>query len=315
VSALFIPVAALLVLVYELVLARRSLGRRAELVSQALYWLLGASVPLAVWLAVIFIPHRETYLAYVVHHSFGAKAGHPTGVGAYLLNAFSVGSFSKLYDRLPVVAALGFAALPAWSAAPAAPQSSPRSSSWRASRCSATATITLTATSLFSLIPLMAGFAFAVDRLLEREIRIGHPWPHPGGMLCYGLWLWPLAAQMTFRLAGRRGGTNSALITALVAAQVVSFGLWRLHRATHGGIRLQGSCCGPASLLPYFYWRSALDIKLYAGWYGTRTHLMYDCSRDLDKALPDSSVTGGFWAPACSRHRTSTRSSSAISGA
>ena len=60
VSALFVPVAALLVLVYELVLARRSLGRRAELVSQALYWLLGASVPLAVWLAVIFIPHRET---------------------------------------------------------------------------------------------------------------------------------------------------------------------------------------------------------------------------------------------------------------
>ena len=298
VSALFIPVAALLVLVYELVLARRSLGRRAELVNQALYWLLGATVPLAVWLAVIFIPHRETYLAYVVHHSFGAKAGHPTGVGAYLLNAFSVGSFSKLYDRLPVVAALGFAALPALVD--------------RAGRTAVFSALVLVAGvamlgygyyhpdryELFSLIPLMAGFAFAVDRLLEREIRIGHPWPHPGGMLCYGLWLWPLAAQMTFRLAGRRGGTNSALITALVAAQVVSFGLWRLHRATHGGIRLQGRLLRSGLAVAFLLLALGLDIKLYAGWYGTRTHLMYDCSRDLDKALPDSSVTGGFWAPA-----------------
>jgi hypothetical protein len=40
------------------------------------------------------------------------------------------------------------------------------------------------------------------------------------------------------------------------------------------------------------------DVKLYADWYGARTHLMYDCSRDLDRVLPDSAVTGGFWAPA-----------------
>lgn len=298
VSAIFVLVAALLVLIYELVLARRSLGRRAEIIRQALYWLLGASVPLAVWLAVIFVPHRETYLAYVAHHSFGAPEGHPRGIGAYLLNAFSVGVFSKLYDHLPVLAALGFAALPALAG--------------RAGRTAVFSALVLVCGvamlgysyyhpdryELFSLIPLIVGFAFAVDQLLERETRIGHPWPHLAGALFYGLWLWPLAAQVTFRLAHRRDGTNGALVAALVAGLIVSFGLWGLHRATRGGIRLRGRLLRSGLAVVFLLLALGFDIKGYAGWYGTRTHLMYDCSRDLDKALPDSSVTGGFWAPA-----------------
>jgi len=298
VSALFLLVAALLVLVYELALARRSPARCRELLNQALFWLLGAAVPLGVWLGVIFIPHRQTYLSYVALHSLGAEAGHPHGIAAYLLNAFSVGSFSKLYDRLPAVAALGFAVLPAFAG--------------RAGRTAVFSALILVCGvamlgygyyhppryELFSLIPLIAGFAFAVDRLLSRETRIGHPWPRVGGVVLYGLWLWPLAAQAAFRLAHRRDGTNAALITALVAAQAVSFGLWALHRTTHGGIRLRDRLLRTGLAVVLLLLAIGLDIKLYAGWYGTRTHLMYDCSRDLDKALPDSSVTGGFWAPA-----------------
>lgn len=298
VSAGFLLVAVLLSLVYELIRAGLERVRPRAIVGQALLWLLGACVPLAVWLAVIFIPHRETYLAYVFEHSVGLQSGHPANVSRYLLNAFSVGSWSSLYDRLPVLAALGFTALPGLAG--------------RAGRTAVLSGLILVAGvgmlgyvyyhppryELFSLIPLIAGFAFVVDRLLEKEIRIGHPWPHLTGVLFYGLWLWPLAAQVTFRLAHRRDGTNGAVVTALVAGLVASFGLWGLHRLTRGGIPLRGRLLrfGLAAALVLLV--LGRDIKLYADWYSTRTHLMYAYSRDLDRTLPDSSVTGGFWAPA-----------------
>jgi hypothetical protein len=151
---------------------------------------------------------------------------------------------------------------------------------------------------LFSLVPMIAGFAFAVDRLLGKEVRIGHPWPRLTGALFYGLWLWPLAAQVTFRLAHRREGTNGAVIVALGVGLIASFGLWGLHRITRGGIPLRGRLLrfGLAAALVLLV--LGRDVKLYADWYGARTHLMYDCSRDLDRVLPDSAVVGGFWAPA-----------------
>ena len=298
VSAIYLLPAALLLLIYELVRARLEHLRPGAIVSQALFWLLGASVPLTVWLLAIFIPHRDTYVAYVLEHSVGIQAGHPRSVLDYLLNAFSVGSFSTLYDRLPVLAALGFATLPALAR--------------RAGR-SAVYSVLILVTGvamlgygyyhpdryeLFTLVPMIAGFAFAVDRLLEREVRIGHPWPRLIGVLLYGLWLWPLAAQVTFRLADERGGTKVAAIIALAAALVASFGLWGLHKITRGGIPLRHRLlriCLAAALVLLVLGR---DIKLYADWYGARSHSMYDCSRDLDRVLPDSAVAGGFWAPA-----------------
>jgi 4-amino-4-deoxy-L-arabinose transferase-like glycosyltransferase len=298
VSAVFLLPAALLLLVYELVRAGREHARPNAVLSQALLWLLGASVPLAVWLVVIFIPHRATYLAYIFEHSVGAKAGHPQNFKYYLLNALSVGSFSKLYDRLPLVAGLGFAALPAFVRR-----------AGRTAVFSALVLVTGVAVlaygyyhpdryELFSLVPLIAGFAIAVDRLVEKEVRIGHPWPRLPGVLLYGLWLWPLAAQVTFRLAHRRDGSDGAAVTALAAGLAVSFGLWGLHRMTRGGIPLRGKPLRFALAAALVLLALGRDVKLYAGWYGTRTRLMYDYSRELDKALPDNSVIGGFWAPA-----------------
>jgi hypothetical protein len=285
-------------LIYELVRASLEHLQPGAIVSQALFWLLGAAIPFSVWLAVIFIPHRETYLGYVFEHSVGLQSGHPANVSRYLLNAFSVGSWSSLYDRLPVVAALGFAALPGLAG--------------RAGRTAVLCSLILVAGvgmlgyvyyhpdryELFTLIPMIAGFAFAVDRLIEKEVRIGHPWPHLPGALCYGLWLWPLAAQVTFRLAHRRDGTSGAMVAALVAGLVASFGLWGLHRITRGGVPLRGRLLRYGLAVALVLLVLGHDIKLYAGWYGTRTHVMYASSRDLDRALPDSSVTGGFWAPA-----------------
>jgi len=292
VSALFVPFAALLVLSYELARAH-SPGQRKALAGQALFWLLGAAVPLAAWLAVIFIPHRETYLAYVVHHSFGAKAGHPAGIVAYLLNGFSVGSNSRLFARLPLVAFTGFAALPAFFG--------------RARRTAVFSALILVAGvamlgygyyhppryELFSLIPLITGFALAADRLLEKDVRIGHPWPRLPGVLLYGLWLWPLAVQVAFRRPDA-----GALVAALLVSQAASLGLWALHRTTDGGIRLRGKALrfGLAAVLVGL--ALGRGITQYAGWFGTRTNVVSDYSRDLDSALPDSAVTGGFWAPA-----------------
>jgi 4-amino-4-deoxy-L-arabinose transferase-like glycosyltransferase len=298
VSAVFLLAAALLLLIYELVRSRVDHVRPGAIVSQALFWLLGASVPLAVWLLVIFIPHRSTYLSYVLEHSVGIQGGHPGSVMDYLINTFSVGSWSTLYDSLPILAALGFATLPALAR--------------RAGRSAVySALILVTGVAmlgygyyhpdryeLFSLVPLIAGFAFAVDRLLEGEVRIGHPWPRLLGVLFYGLWLWPLAAQETFRFAHQRGGTNRAVIIALVAALVASFGLWGLHKLTRGGIPLRHRLLRVVLAAALVLLVLGHDVKLYVDWYGARTHVMYNSSRDLDKALPDSAVTGGFWAPA-----------------
>ncbi len=298
VSAGFLLVAALLLLVSELIRSGLRHVRPRAIAGQALLWLLGASIPFAVWFAVIFIPHRVTYLAYVFEHSVGSPGGHPASISNYLLNAFSVGSFSKLYDHFPVPAALGFAALPAFAG--------------RAGRTAVFSALILvsgvamlgygyyhpTRYELFSLVPLIAGFAFAIDRLLERDIRIGHPWPRLTGTLFYGLWLWPLAAQVTFRLAGRRAGTNSAVIVALVVGLTASFGLWGLHRITRGGIPLRARLLRFGLAAALILVALGHDVKLYTSWYGARTHAMYDASRDLDRTLPDSSVAGGFWAPA-----------------
>ena len=298
VSAVFLLLAAFFLFIYELIRARLEHVRLGATLSQALLWLLGASGPLMVWLAVIFIPHRATYLAYVGEHSVGAKAGHPHGFTAYMVNALSVGSFSKLYDRLPVVAALGFATLPAFFR--------------RAGRIAVFPALVLVTGiamlgygyyhpdryELFSLIPLVAGFAFAVDRLIERELRIGHPWPHLPGALLYGLWLWPLAAQVAFRVTARRDGTDRATIAALVAGQVASLGLWGFHRITRGGIPLRGRLLRFGLAAAFVLLAIGHDAKLYSGWYGTRTRLMYDYSRELDRVLPENSVIGGFWAPA-----------------
>jgi hypothetical protein len=298
VSAAFLLPAVLLLVIYEMIRARLEHVRLSTISSQALLWLLGASVPLVVWFAVVFIPHHDAYLAYVFGHSIGAKAGRPNGVTAYLVNALSIGSQSKLYDKLPMVAALGFVSLPALVR--------------RAGRTAVLSSFVLVTGvamlgagyyhpdryELFSLIPLIAGFAFAVDRLIEKEVRIGHPWPHLPGVLLYGLWLWPLAAQIAFRLTAHRDGTDGATIAALAAGQVASFGLWGLHRLTRGGVPLRGRLLRFAVAAAFVLLALGRDAKLYAGWYGTRTRLMYDYSRELDQTLPDNSVTGGFWAPA-----------------
>ncbi len=298
VSAVFLLVAAFLLLVYELLRPRFVPARRGDIARQALFWLLGASVPVAAWLVLIFIPHRGTYLAYVVEHSVGAQGGHPESIPEYVLNVFSVGSWSWLYDSLPALGVIGFATLPAFVG--------------RAGRTAVFSVLVLVAGvgilgyvyyhppryELFTLIPLIAGFAFAVDRLLESEVRVGHPWPHLRGALFYGLWLWPLAAQVTFRLAQRRDGTNGAAVAALAAALVGSFGLWGLHRITRGGILLRARLLRYALAAAFMVLVLRSDIRLYSRWHSTRTHVLYDCSRDLDQALPDSAVAGGFWAPA-----------------
>jgi len=302
VSAVYLLAAALLLIAYELTQARLAHSKRKELAGTAAFWLLGGFVPMVVWLIVVFIPHHATYLSYVLGHSFGATAtfqgGHPKTIPRYLLNLFSIGSWSNLYDRFPILAAVGYLALP--SLVP------------RTGRASVFSALVLLAGAamlgyviyhppryeLFTLIPMIVGFAFAVDRLIDSEVRIGHPWPHLAGAVLYTLWLWPLAAQVTFRLAKHRDGTNGAAIAALAAALVASFAFWGLHRLTRGGVWIRGRLLRygiAAALLLLVVGR---DVKLYSNWYRARTHIMYESSRTLDWILPDSSATGGFWAPA-----------------
>lgn len=291
VSALFIPAAALLLFVHELIRARRAPAERRSLLVQSGWWLAGAALPLALWLALIFIPHRETWLQYVIHHSFGAKAGHPDGPVAYLLNAFSVGAASRLFARVPAVAALGFALLPAFARR----------------RSAAFAALVLVAGvvmlgygyyhppryELFAIVPLIVGFVLTLDRLLTGEARLGHPWPRLSGVILYGLWLWPLALQLLYR----RPGPN-ALLIALLVGLAASSALWALHRSTGGGLRLGAPALriGLAALLAAI--TLGRDVTQYAAWYGSRTTVMRDAARDIDAALPDNAVTGGFWAPA-----------------
>ncbi|MEO0080375.1 MAG: glycosyltransferase family 39 protein [candidate division WOR-3 bacterium] len=304
VSSIFCPAAIGTLYLVELIRHRRDKGRFRPILSSGLFWLLGALLPLTIWLLLIFLPHRADYLSYVLRHSLGAKAGHPSGLFAYLLNAFSVGAGSRLLSRIPIMASLGFAALPAL---------------WRTGQRRALAYLSYLLLfgvamlgyqlyhpdryELFTILPLLVAFALVISRLVNGQARICHPWPGPWGIAAYSLWLWPLMTHIALHSRGFWGlvqaRTESALLlSALFAAAAASTLLYGLHSLTHGGIRLSQPGLRGALALLLLALTLGNDLSRYNNWLQSRTNNMFNYSRELDTLLPQNSVAAGFWAPA-----------------
>jgi len=302
VSSIFCPVAIVALLVVETIQHRRDRARLRSTLSQLLFWAIGALLPVALWLGLIFLPHRADYLGYVFRHSLGAKAGHPAGIGAYLLNAFSVGAGSKLLSRMPLTALLGFLALPALSRSRGRPVSYLRYLLIAGVAMLGYQYYHPDRYELFTILPLIIAFALVISQLSAGRARIAHPWPNFWGALGYGLWLWPMMGHIGIATRGfwgiltDRTGT-SLLVLALLAGLGASFLLYGLHRATRGGSRLTrpGLRSAAAVLLVLALGN---ELARYNTWVQSRTHNMFRYSQDLAAALPPGSVTAGFWAPA-----------------
>jgi hypothetical protein len=154
------------------------------------------------------------------------------------------------------------------------------------------------------LIPaLVAGFAAAVSRLLEKGTLLPPSRPGVTKAVLYSLWLLIPAGQLVIHLGGLentlRNTTPGGLVTRTLLLAVVAglacFGLTRLLRR---GITLSSPALRAVLALVLLALSLRLDLSQYFAWFGDRTHEMVAYSADLDRALPEDAVLAGSWAPA-----------------
>ncbi len=302
ISAGFVLPALFLALIWETVSARTDPPRRRTLLRGILPWFVGAAVAFAVWLILVFLPHRGEYLQYVLRHSLESPAGHPAGLVAYLHNALTIGAKSRLAPRVAWVGLLGVLVLPGLAI------------SRRPSMRFMWSWFLLSFLMLgymnyrpdryeLVLIPaLIAGSAVALARLLEKGTLL----PSSSGVVrtaLYALWLVIPVGQFVVHVGGLENTLrntppgNLVAKTLLIAAVVglVCFGVTRLLRR---GITLSSPALRAVLALALLALSLRLDLAQYFTWFGNRTHDMVTYSTDLDRTLPEDAVLAGSWAPA-----------------
>ncbi len=302
VSSIFCPVAILSVFLIELIQYRHKPDRMRILLRQLSFWTIGALICLILWSWFIFLPHRTAYLSYVFHHSLGAKAGHPDNIIAYIFNAFSVGAHSKLLSRLPLVAVIGFAALPLLNLSQTRPI--------RYLLFLLIAGVAMLGYQyyhppryeLFTIFPLIVAFALIIHQIIKGELRIAHPSATFKGVLAYTLWLWPLFTHIGIHSNGFWGIFKTSTVTgilfsALVVAFLINL-LLLLNKITGTTVKLTNPTISITTAIILLLLVIGNDLNQYKNWFLTRTHNMFTYSRDLDSILPGNSVLAGFWAPA-----------------
>ncbi|MFH1279704.1 MAG: tetratricopeptide repeat protein [Candidatus Eisenbacteria bacterium] len=71
--------------------------------------LAGMAAAAALWLAVLFLPEGGHIFRHLAHESYGKHTGGPAGAAVELLqNLLGMGTYTKLFERMPVLATLGF---------------------------------------------------------------------------------------------------------------------------------------------------------------------------------------------------------------
>ncbi|MFO7674923.1 MAG: glycosyltransferase family 39 protein [bacterium] len=303
ISALFVAPVMLVMLIVLAVEARRDPARKAGLGRDVGLFFAGVGAAVAVWLAVVVLPHSRDYVTYVLRHSFESPAGHPADPAAYLLNTFTVGAASRLFPKLGVTALAGFLLLPGLGLS--------RRPAFRY----------LLAWFVFALLmlgwmnyrppryevillpPFIAAVAAGIARLIEDGTLL--PAARAGWLRALGwtAWLWPLAVQLLIHSGGfggalassTAGGALGAGLGVAVALAAVSLGLARLARSGLSLARPAGRFVLAGILLALIV---RLDLAQFARWHSNRTHDMVRYSQELDRVLPDGAVLAGGWAPA-----------------
>ncbi len=303
ISAGFVLPALLLAFLWEFVSSRSDASRRRTLLKGILPWFIGTVAASTVWLVLVFLPHRGEYLQYVLRHSLESPAGHPQGLVAYIYNALTIGAKSRLVPRIAWVGLVGVLVMPGLALS--------RRPSMRFLWCSFVLSFLMLGYMNYRpdryelvLIPaLVAGFAAAVSRLLEKGTLLPPSRPGVTKAVLYSLWLLIPAGQLVIHLGGLentlRNTTPGGLVTRTLLLAVVAglacFGLTRLLRR---GITLSSPALRAVLALVLLALSLRLDLSQYFAWFGDRTHEMVAYSADLDRALPEDAVLAGSWAPA-----------------
>jgi 4-amino-4-deoxy-L-arabinose transferase-like glycosyltransferase len=303
VSAVFVAPALLFAWLWELIDRRKDRAAVQSLIRGLWLALAGIGVACTVWLVAVFLPHRADYVQYVLRHSFESPAGHPKGLVAYLANAFTIGVNSRVTTRLPWIAFVGFAALPAFAFG--------RRPGLR--YCGLWFLLAFLMLGYMNyrpdryeiiLIPaLIAAFAAALARILETGTLVPKWNSNVLKAALYTFWLWPLAAQAVLYSNGLAGmvhpETESGLIfTALTITVLLGLVGFAATRVFRNGVHLAPVLARAALAGVVLVLSLRIDLVQYFAWFNTRTHNMIAYSADLDRFLPDDAVLAGSFAPA-----------------
>lgn len=302
ISAIFLVPAMLALFGWEFVAGRRDRARVQSLCSGLAWFALGTAAVVMAWLLLVVLPFRRDYVQYLLRHSFESPAGHPETVALYLFNTFVTGMWSRLFERLPWVAALGFIALPFWllGGRPA----------WRY----LFAWLLLAVLQLgymnyrpdryeIIVIPvLIASLAAAIGHHLLTGTFLPRFKPAVPKALLYSLWLWPLTTQLILHALNVQTfpkETTALRWLGFGLAPALFFGfagyvlLRRLRRAVQLSYRpLRISLA--LLLLGLALWP---DLRQFSNWFSSRSHNMIEWARATDSSLPDTAVVIGTWAP------------------
>lgn len=303
VSALFLAPVMLALFVGELVAARGEPDRLKQLLRSALpRFAAGVAVVAVAWLLLVFLPFRRDYFQYLVRHSFESPAGHPATVQAYLFNTFVTGMWSRLLERMPWTAAIGFAVLPFLLPG--------RRPVWRY----------LFFWLLFALLQLgymnyrppryetviipvlIAAFAALIARHVVTGTVLPRFRPTIPKALLYSLWLWPLTTQLVLYLVNIKSFPEDAaalrwVSLGLAPALFFGFAGYLLVRLLRREIRLPFRPGRIALALLLLGLSLYTDLRQFTNWFTSRSHNMFDWARATDMTLPDSAVVIGTWAP------------------
>ncbi len=300
-SAGFVLPALLMVFLWELLASRTDESRRCILVRGILPWFLGAAVAVAIWLGLVFLPHRSEYVRYVLRHSFESPAGHPQDAVAYLFNTLTIGAKSRLAPRVAWTALLGMLVLPGLVHKP----SVRFLGLWFVTSFLMLGYMNYRPDRYeLVLIPvLVAGFAVGLSRLLEKGTLLPATQPNPAKAALYSVWLMIPVGQLVIHAGGlentlRAQSSGGLLVKTIASAAIVGLAGYGITRLVRDGITLRPVTLRAVLALLLLALSLRLDLTQYFAWFGNRTHDMVAYAHDIDRALPDNAVLAGSWAPA-----------------
>ncbi|MBN1826790.1 MAG: tetratricopeptide repeat protein [Candidatus Eisenbacteria bacterium] len=314
---------AVLLATYLLTGGKRDPRRRSARFAAA-----GMAIVAALWFLLLFLPYGEYITAHVLHESVNKHGGGAVAtIRAVLQNAVIMGSYTKMNERMPAAALLGFFGLVGLLSRgrrflTEEPPATVFLFLWLVTGWFAIALVKLPAPRYLSALafPILFFAVSALERLWEgRPIVWKHPRSLLGGLLTAGLVLFlfyqPLAAFGTLTLEKLRNSSWGigvyeffiqrerydelalfCLAEALVLL-VLAYGLFSL-RGMNRPVRFPLNrkrgriVAGVLGAILLF-----LNIGNWVYWAETRTHLVRDASRDLGDWLGPNARLMGSYAP------------------
>ncbi len=302
ISALFVAPVMVVMFAWQFFASRKDPEAISRLGRGLGLWFAGVGVALVVWFLVVFLPHRNDYIQYVLRHSLESPYGHPETLLDYLLSIFAIGETAMWISRLPFVALLGFLFLPGFGIG--------RRPGLRYLFIWFVFAVLMLGYmnyrppryEIILILPLIAAFGAALGRLVEKGTLLPEVKPGLLKSVLFSIWLWPLVLQLAFYSGGFWGALQADTAAGLLGLTFgISLGLVVIGHVVLRLVRQEvvARSIAVRAVLAVVLLVLVLrfDLAQYFDWFGNRTHYLVEYSQDLDRILPDDAVLAGGWAP------------------